>query len=168
MRTSIRSTAIISILIAAALSGCGVIGGAFTLPEDETATAAALPAGLGGSGAAPAGTVATPLPLQTVTLLPTGVPYLPEGCLDALSVTLDDYGKRLCVGGIVTRVTLEGGTYRVFFGPRGTLYMLGYDWEDRIGLRTGECAYAEGKLSRDGVAPVMPITPYSLKRCPAA
>ncbi|MBN1440653.1 MAG: hypothetical protein JW929_14690 [Anaerolineales bacterium] len=110
----------------------------------------------------------TPLPLQTDTPLPTGVPRLPEGCVDALDVTLDDYGRYLCVGGTITQITMQGGEYRVYFGPRGKLYMLGYDWVDRIGLQAGECAYAEGVLSRnvEAAAPVMPITPYSLRRCP--
>jgi predicted small lipoprotein YifL len=167
MRSSTRSAVLICVLLAACLSGCGLIGGPFSLPEDEVLEPSGTEIGGGmqtGSGqAAP-----TPLPLQVVTPLPTGIPHLPPDCMDALAVTMDDYGKQMCVGGIVTRITMEGGTYRVFFGPRGTLYMLGPGWEDRIGLRAGECAYAEGKLSRDGVAPVMPITPYTLKRCPVA
>jgi hypothetical protein len=133
--------------------------GATATPQD----AAALP---GGSGSVP--TAATPLLTQTLTPLPAGIPHLPDGCRDALAVTLDDFGKYLCVGGTVTQITMQGGEYRVFFGPRGTLYMLGYDWVDRIGLRSGECAYAEGTLSRnvEAAAPVMPITPYTLRRCP--
>lgn len=169
MQRSIRSTAIICVFIAIYLSGCGLIGGAFTLPEDDEANAAGTQTAAGnggGSGSVP--TVQTPLPLQSVTPLPTGIPQLPPDCLDALSITMDDYGKYLCVGGTVTLITMSGGTYRVYFGARGKLYMLGPDWVDRIGLRAGECAYAEGKLSRDGVSPVMPITPYTLKRCPVA
>jgi hypothetical protein len=168
MRKSIRNTAIICILLVVYLSGCGIIGGAFTLPEEETAAAATASEG-GMAGDVP--TVPTPLPLQAVTPLPTGQPQLPAGCVDALSVSIDDYGKTMCVGGTVYLVLMEHGTYYVRFSPdRGTLYMQGEEWVDRIGLRKGECAYAEGKLSRNiqAAAPVMPITPYSLKRCPVA
>jgi hypothetical protein len=165
MRASTRSTVLICMVLAAGLSGCGLIGGAFTLPGEENLESAGAETGVQSGSVS---VVPTPLPLQTVSPLPTGIPHLPPDCLDALAVTLDDYGKYMCVGGIVTRITMEGGTYRVFFGPRGKLYMLGPDWVDRIGLKAGECAYAEGKLSRDGVAPVMPITPYTLKRCPVA
>jgi hypothetical protein len=170
MPRSIRSTAIICIFFTLYLSGCGLIGGAFTLPEDDerNATETQAAAGNGGSSG-PVSTVKTPLPLQSVTLLPTGIPYLPADCVDALAVTIDDYGKYMCVGGTVWLVTMQGGTYRVrFSGERDKLYMLGTDWVDRIGLRAGECAYAYGKLSRDGVAAVMPITPASLKRCPVS
>jgi hypothetical protein len=167
MRTSIRTTAIICIFLTVSLSGCGIIGGAFTLPGEETAAPAGTNAG--GGDTTPIPTVPTPLPLQAVTPLPTGLPQLPAGCLDALSVAYDDYGKTLCVGGTVWLITMEHGVYIVrFSGERGTLYMMGTEWVDRIGLRKGECAYAEGKLSRnvEAAAPVMPITPYSLKRCP--
>jgi hypothetical protein len=167
MHASKTTIAFISLLLALSLSGCGLIGGAFTLPEEETASAGTAVVSAGGTpGILP--TVETPLPLQSVTPLPTGVAALPEGCVDALSVTLDDYGKTICVGGKATLITMQGGTYKVLFGERGKLYMLGTEWVDRIGLRAGECAYASGKISRDGVAPVMPITPYSLKRCPVA
>jgi hypothetical protein len=170
MHKSISSIILISFLLAGALSGCGIIGGAFTLPEDDATRAAGETAAVGANGdAGPAATVQTPLPLQSVTPLPTGIPQLPPDCLDALAVTLDDYGKFLCVGGTVTRISKSHGTYFVFFGERGKLYMMsGNDWVDRIGLKAGECAYAEGKLSRDGISPVMPITPFSLKRCPVA
>jgi hypothetical protein len=151
------------------LAGCGRGGAATTLPaETESGAAAAKESAViqGETGSVPA--VSTLLLTPTETPLPAGIPHLPDGCRDALSVTLDDYGKYLCVGGTVTQITMQGGEYRVFFGPRGTLYMLGYDWVDRIGLRGGECAYAEGVLSRnvEAAAPVMPITPYTLKRCP--
>jgi predicted small lipoprotein YifL len=158
---------LVGIFLAAALSGCGLIGGPFTLPEDDTRIAEEETISVEG-GEELATAVHTPLPLQPVTPLPTLIPQLPPNCVDALAVTLDDYGKTLCVGGTVTRIDLSHGTYFVYFGPRGKLYMMGTDWVDRIGLRAGECAYAEGKLSRDGVSPVMPITPFTLKRCPAA
>jgi hypothetical protein len=169
MNKSIRTTAMISLFIAICLSGCGIIGGAFTLPEGEAGGAVAtIGAGNGGTSD-PVATVPTPLPLQTVTAMPTGLPQLPAGCVDALSVSIEDYGKTLCVGGTVSIISMDHGTYKVKFSSiREKLYMLGYDWVDRIGLRKGECVYAEGKLSRDGVAPVMPITPFSLKRCPIA
>jgi hypothetical protein len=167
MRTWTRFGALSGALVALALSGCGLIGGAFTLPEDETIAAGKTEPVAGGTEGILAN-VATPLPLQSVTPLPTGLPQLPAGCVDALSVKYEDYGKTLCVGGITTLITMQSGVYKVYFGPRGSMYMLGTDWVDRIGLRKGECAYAEGKLSRDGVSPVMPITPYTLKRCPVA
>jgi len=167
MRKSIPSIVFISIFLAGVLSGCGVIGGAFTLPEDDPHYTPEATAGIGTiANGEPAATVATPLPLQSVTPLPTGIPQLPAGCVDALSVRLDDYGKTMCVGGMISRISMSHGTYYVFFGERGKMYMMGPDWVDRIGLSAGECAYAEGKLSRDGVSPVMPITPFSLKRCP--
>ncbi len=167
MHKSVRTTAIFCFFIAFYLSGCGIIGGAFTLPEEGEGGAAGPNGGGGNSG--PVATVPTPLPLQTVSPLPTGIPRLPSGCMDALAVTIDDYGKTLCTGGTITIITMSHGTYIVkFSSERGKLYMMGTDWVDRIGLRMGECAYAEGKLSRDGVSPVMPITPYSLKRCPVA
>jgi hypothetical protein len=165
MHKSIPTIALNSIFLAGVLSGCGVIGGAFTLPEDEATIAAGATAAAGANGNA---TVSTPLPLQSVTLLPTGIPQLPPDCLDAAAVTLDDYGKFLCAGGTVTRTSMSHGTYYIYFGERGKLFMMGTDWVDRIGLKAGECVYAEGKISRDGVSPVMPITPFSLKRCPVA
>jgi hypothetical protein len=170
MHKSIIPFFIVCALFGMLLSGCGIIGGAFTLPGEE---AGGTPGGNGAVPTAQAGAltpaVATPLPLQSITPLPTGVPYLPAGCLDALSVTLDDYGKSVCVGGTVFSLASAHGTYYVYFSnARGKLYMMGTDWVDRINLHTGECAYAEGKLSRDGVSPVMPITPFTLKRCPAA
>ncbi|MGB7538521.1 MAG: hypothetical protein WBM17_08290 [Anaerolineales bacterium] len=169
MHKSIPSIILISLFLAGVLSGCGVIGGAFTLPEDEATIAAGATAAAGANGnSGPAATVQTPLPLQSVTPLPTGIPQLPPDCLDASAVTLEDYGKFLCAGGTVTRTSMSHGTYYVFFGERGKMYMMGTDWADRIGLKAGECAYAEGKISRDGVSPVMPITPFSLKRCPVA
>ncbi len=168
MQKFIPSIILVSLFLAAILSGCGVIGGAFTLPEDETVAAGATAAPGTNGNVGPDATVQTPLPLQPVTPLPTGIPQLPPDCLDALTVTLDDYGKFLCVGGTVTRLNKTHGTYYVYFGERGKLYMMGTDWVDRMGLKAGECAYAEGKISRDGVSPVMPITPFTLKRCPAA
>ena len=172
MRRSVQSTAVICVFLAVYLSGCGLVGGAFPSGEDEVGDATGTQAAAGNGGTAETfPTIATPLPLQTVTPLPTGIPYLPPDCVDALSVTVDDYGKYMCVGGTITLITMQGGTYRVkFSSERDKLSMVGYDWVDRIGLRAGECAYAEGKLSRDAehVAPVMPITPYSLKRCPVA
>jgi hypothetical protein len=170
MRKSVMIPFICSVWLGILLSGCGIIGGAFTLPGDETAGAAVAsetaPAGTLGSGTA---AVNTPLPLQTITALPTGVPSLPSGCLDALSLTLDDYGKTLCAGGTVFSLASSHGTYYVYFSnARGKLYMMGADWVDRLALKAGDCAYAEGKLSRDGVSPVMPITPFTLKRCPVA
>jgi hypothetical protein len=161
---------IVCALFGILFSGCGIIGGAFTLPGEA---AGATPAGIVSVPTKGAGgeTVAvnTPLPLQTITALPTGVPSLPAGCVDALSVTLDDYGKTLCAGGTVFGLSSSHGTYYVSFSnTRGKLYMMGTDWVDRIALKAGECAYAEGKLSRDGVSPVLPITPFTLKRCPVA
>lgn len=167
MRKSLRSTVLFSVFLSLYLSGCGLIGGAFVLPEEKAGTQAAA----GGGGSGPDGAMQTPLPLQSVTPLPTGIPQLPEGCVDALSLTFEDYGKTLCTGGIVYLITMQGGTYKVRFSKeRDKLYMIGYNWVDRIGLKKDECAYAEGKLSRDFdlVAPVMPITPYTLKRCPPA
>jgi hypothetical protein len=168
MSSSIRTTAIICVFIAFCLSGCGIIGGAFTLPEDEPASTAAV---IDIASAKTAAANPTPLSLDKVTPLPTGTSQLPAGCLNALDVTIADYGKSLCVGGTVYLTLSEHGTYYVrFSSERGTLYMQGDEWVDRIGLRAGECAYAEGKLSRNiqAAAPVMPITPYSLKRCPIA
>ncbi len=170
MRKSVIIPFIVCAIVSVFLSGCGIIGGAFTLPEEEAGgtpgTSRAVPT-LGAGAATPA--VNTPLPMQTITLLPTGIPSLPAGCVDALSVTLDDYSKTLCVGGTVLNLVSSHGTYYVYFSnTRGKLYMMGTDWVDRIALRIGECAYAEGTLSRDGVSPVMPITPFTLKRCPVA
>jgi hypothetical protein len=170
MRKSIIPIFIVGTLLGIFLSGCGIIGGAFTLPGDE---AGGAPEGNGTipvtNPGGPTPAVDTPLPLQTITQLPTGVPYLPAGCLDALSLTRDDYGKTVCVGGTVFSLSSSHGTYFVYFSnARGKLYMMGADWVDRIKLRAGECAYAEGKLSRDAVSPVMPITPFTLKRCPVA
>jgi hypothetical protein len=169
MRTFQHVTALFGLLIAFSLSGCGLIGGAFTLPEDETRAAGRTESSADGTPEM-LPNAATPLPLQSVTALPTGMPQLPAGCVDALSVQYEDYGKTMCVGGVVTLITMQSGVYRVYFGPRGSLYMMGTEWVDRIGLRKGECAYAEGKLSRDtnSASPVMPITPYTLKRCPVA
>jgi len=171
MRKSVIIPLIVCALFGMLLSGCGIIGGAFTLPEEETGGTP----GPGGSvptssaGGETSAVVNTPLPMQTITLVPTGLPSLPSGCVDALSVTLDDYGKTLCVGGTIANLASSHGTYYVYFSnTRGKLYMMGTEWVDRIGLRAGECAYAEGKLSRDGVSPVMPITPFTLKRCPVA
>jgi hypothetical protein len=142
MRKSVRTIAIICCFWSLYLSGCGIIGGAFTLPEEKTAAAA------NGAGPGVQGTVETPLPLQDVTPLPTGRPQLPAGCVDALSVEYEDAGKTMCVGGTVYLILMEHGTYYVrFSAERGTLYMQGDEWVDRIGLRKGECAYAEGKLS---------------------
>jgi hypothetical protein len=170
MRKSLILFFVACALFGMLLSGCGLIGGAFTLPGEEggatPGAAGVLPTPIAGSGT-PA--VSTPLPLQTIAPLPTGVASLPSGCLDALGITLDDYGKTACVGGTVVSLASAHGTYYVYFSNvRGKLYMMGTDWVDRIKLKTGECAYAEGKLSRDGVAPVMPITPFTLKRCPVA
>jgi hypothetical protein len=153
------------------LSGCGVIGGAFTLPEEDATKSAGTLAAAGGGEAGSTPAAPTPLPLQSVTPLPTGIPQLPEGCVDALSLTFDDYGKTLCTGGTVWLITMEHGRYKVrFSSERDKLYMVGDNWVDRISLRKGECAYAKGTLSRDFdlVAPVMPITPFSLKRCPVS
>ena len=168
MRKSVIIPFIVCALVGMLLSGCGIIGGAFTLPEGEAGSTpvpgATVPSSSGSTVA-----VNTPLPMQTISPLPTGVPSLPSGCLDALSVTLDDYGQTLCVGGTVVSLASSHGTYYVYFSnARGKLYMMGTDWVDRIGLKVGDCAYAEGKLSRDGVAPVMPITPFTLNRCPVA
>jgi hypothetical protein len=169
MRTFKKSAAVAGVLLAACLSGCGIIGGAFTLPEDEPAQTAAAGAGPGAGQTLDA--QPTPLPLQPVTPLPTGIAQLPVGCVNALDVTIEDYGESMCVGGTVYLILQEHGTYYVrFSSERGTLYMQGDEWVDRIGLRAGECAYAEGKISRNiqAAAPVMPITPFSLKRCPVA
>ncbi len=169
MPKSVSASVLAGVFLSAALSGCGLVGGAFTLPEQEASAAAPTQSAATAPGTPlPEATESTPLPLQSVTPLPTGVPQLPAGCTDALAVTLEDYGRYMCVGGKVKLITLQGGTYKVTFGERGKLYLLGTDWVDRIGLKAGECAYAEGKLSRDGVSPVMPITPFSLKRCPVA
>jgi hypothetical protein len=170
MQRSIGTAVLIGPFLALYLSGCGLISGAFTLPQDEAGNAAnTWTVAVNGRNTDPVPTVQTPLRLQSVTPLPTGVPQLPPGCRDALSITRDDYGKTLCAGGTVVRINLEHGTYYVYFSSqRDKMYMKGPDWIDRIGLRVGECAYAEGKLSRDIVAAVMPISPFTLKRCPVA
>src|SRR5512136_854828 len=97
MRSFLRSTTVAWILLAFCLSGCGIIGGAFTLPEDE-------PAGTPAAGADGGQTLVlqpTPLPLQPVTPLPTGIAQLPVGCVNALDVSIEEYGKSMCVGGTV-------------------------------------------------------------------
>ena len=170
MQRAIRTTVLIGAFLALYLSGCGPASEGFALPQDEAGNAADTQADtVNGVKTDPAPTVQPPLLVQSVTPLPTGIPQLPPGCRDALSITRDNYGKTLCAGGTVVRINLEHGTYYVYFsGQRDKLYMKGPDWVDRIGLRVGECAYAEGVLSRDTVAAVMPITPFSLKRCPVA
>jgi hypothetical protein len=168
MQRSIGTAALIGVFLVLILSGCGRTGETPTRPQDpiENATVTStLTADGGNAGLLPA--VETPLPTQSITPPAAGVAHLPPGCRDALSITRDDYRKFLCAGGTVVRVSKERGTYYVYFSSqRDRLYMKGPDWIDRIGLLAGECAYAEGTLSRDMVAAVMPITPYTLKRCP--
>jgi hypothetical protein len=171
MRSRVYSIILGSLIAIIFLSGCGLIGGAFTLPEDEqTGSGGQNPGGRKGSNPG-SGTslVATPLPLETVSPYPTGIAQLPQECVDALSLTLDDNKKEMCVGGTVVLINQTHGTYYVYFSKeRGTFFMEGPDWVDRIGLRVGECAYAYGRIGSDGVGPLMDITPYTLKRCPVS
>jgi hypothetical protein len=166
-----RRSAITFLLVdflAFTLWGCGRIDASPARLPETTGYETVSPAIITDGGiAALSPSPETPPPTQSETPLPAGVAQLPPGCRDALSITREDYGKTLCAGGVVVRISQERGTYFVYFSDqRDKLYFKGTDWMDRIGLRKGECAYGEGTLSRDIVAAVMPITPFTLKRCP--
>jgi hypothetical protein len=145
-------------------SGCGIIGGAFEEPAlDETPwNPFVLPV------QTPEITESIPTPESTAVEV-GGENVLPANCVDALTISLENVGQTLCVGGKANLAYMQQGTYYVDFSPaKASFYMVGYDWKSRFTVKPGDCVYAEGKIVRVGNAPVMGINPATLLKCPAA
>ncbi len=109
-----------------------------------------------------------PMPTARPSATPTSLPLSPtptetvevavaldSGCVDALSVTLEDVGKTLCVQGTVLNTEEQGTAFLIAFGNEpGTLYFLSYDvkLED---LKSGVCVQATGEIMQLANSPVL-------------
>jgi hypothetical protein len=68
----------------------------------------------------------TPTSEETPTIEPS--PTFSTGCVDALSVTLEDVGKVLCVRGVIFKSEVKNNIFYLYFAdPRGVFYLVSYD-----------------------------------------
>jgi hypothetical protein len=108
----------------------------------------------------------TPKPFST----PTPPPNLPAGCRFALALTMQDYGKPLCVGGTVAFVNPIENASEVYFSlvlSQGLHFIIHNTADDDRGVHPGDCVFvANQKVDRLGQILVMAIRPADLKHCP--
>jgi hypothetical protein len=107
-------------------------------------------------------TAATP----TATLTPKVAPTF-AGCVDALSVTLDDVGKTLCVQGMVREIAVKtSNTLVLFSDEKGKFYFVLYDIRPPVD-QSGLCVIATGEVKKLQNSPVIvPDAKHPLKKCP--
>jgi len=102
----------------------------------------------------------TPTPTRTVA---SGV----TGCVPAISVTLADVGKVMCVTGHVIRTATQANGFLITLeNSKQAFYFISYDrtWDD---LDMGTCIFATGEIKQLGNAPVMALSyTISLEFCP--
>ena len=100
----------------------------------------------------------TPLPTNTeepITITATVSPSESAGCVQALSVTLADAGKELCVQGIVYETMQQDNAFLILFSAeKGTFYFVVYD---RVipEAKPGVCIRFTGKVQRLLSSPVI-------------
>jgi hypothetical protein len=97
------------------------------------------------------------LPTATETLIPTFTNTAPvQGdCVQALSVTLADVGKELCVTGIVEYTTQKGNSFSIYFSKDdGDFRIVVYDRVPK-GIEKGVCVKVTGVIKELLSAPVI-------------
>jgi hypothetical protein len=90
----------------------------------------------------------TPLP-------PTDTPTPEPACRDALTVTLDDVGKTMCVQGVIIETIANPTNFMVIIDySRGSFYWVTYDmaWSKAV-LNT--CYQITGKIDQIGISPLL-------------
>ena len=104
----------------------------------------------------------TPRPLSTAT--PTPIPDTPtveasptieSGCVDVLTITLEDVGKTLCIRGIIQNFeTRPSGFLIAFSSQRGAMYWISYDlvW---MPAKEGLCVENTGEVMQIANSPVL-------------
>jgi hypothetical protein len=96
----------------------------------------------------------------------TASPTTPE-CRDALSITLDDVGKTLCVRGVVLETITNPTDFMVIFSyERGAFYWVSYDvvWSN---AEKNTCYQVHGTIDRIGNSPMLVFDYQSLpEACP--
>jgi hypothetical protein len=112
---------------------------------------------------------ATPIP---PTVEPTSSTGLPAGCVDALTVTTDQIGQTLCIGGIVAKQLGSKGDYFIYFSKTDftKLYFFAPAWRPTItekGAKEGDCVYIQNaKVTANGThGMIIPFIPKDLKFC---
>lgn len=93
---------------------------------------------------------ATPtiIPTSTDTLFPSSTSTTPAqgDCIPALSVTLNDVGKVLCVTGTVVYTTQKGDAFSIYFSiDEGTFRIVVYD-RVPTGIKDGVCVKVTGVI----------------------
>lgn len=94
--------------------------------------------------------------IATPTPVPPSVTPTPESaCRDALTITMEDVGKELCVQGTIIG-TVTNPTYFmvVFNNARGSFYWVTYDmvWSEG---KVGECYQVSGMIYQMGISPML-------------
>jgi hypothetical protein len=99
--------------------------------------------------------VKTMTEIPTLTATPTNLPVIETpNCIEALSVTIDDVGKVLCVFGTIIRNYTQGDAwYIVFSDERGKFYMVAYAPRDDANV--GTCVQIKKRIQRLGPSPVI-------------
>jgi hypothetical protein len=105
-------------------------------------------------------------PVQTETLLPpqaaAPATSIPEptptmGCVSALSVSLSDVGKILCVKGDVFQASSGDNAFFIRFdGQAGTFFIIAYDWVWQE-AKAGACIQVTGQIQKLGSTPVITL-----------
>jgi len=96
---------------------------------------------------------------------------IPDGCVNALSVTAGQVGQTLCVGGFVEQDLGYKGDYFLYFkkSSLSTLFFISLNWPKAgvIGAYPGECIYLEkATISKMGEYSIVAMfAPQDLKYC---
>jgi len=107
--------------------------------------------------------------IPTLTATPTNLPVIETpSCVEALSVTIDDVGKIMCVfGTIIRNYALGDAWYIVFTDERGKFYMVAYAPRDDANV--GTCVQIKKRIQRLGPSPVIVLdTSDKLSPCSKA
>lgn len=118
-------------------------------PAASTGTNATSKAGVALTPTKKITTTTIPLiPSATYTLIPTPIPITTNqsDCVQALSVTLVDVGKTLCVMGTVEYTTQKGNSFSIYFSKdEGYFRIVVYDRVPN-GIKKGVCVKVTGVI----------------------
>jgi hypothetical protein len=103
-------------------------------------------------------------------LTPTPPVNLPVGCRFALDLTLSDFGKPFCVGGIVAFVNPTDDVREVYFSlvlSIGLHFVVRNVTDKDPAIHPGDCIFVtDHKVDKLGRSIVISVGPADIKRCP--
>jgi hypothetical protein len=104
----------------------------------------------------------TPTSTRVVVVVDTPTPNVPtvtptseSSCRDALTITMEDVGKTLCVQGTIIETVTNPTYFMVIFNTaRGSFYWVTYDmvWSEG---KVGECYQVTGEIYQMGISPML-------------